>query len=295
MRGRGLKRGIVVAAACLCMSAALGGCDFSKYASDMQKKVVEDLKNEETKASGIEIGYSSSELKGKNYKDVETLLKKSGFTNITVEALGDMKVGILVKEGEVDAVSISGTTSFRKTDRAEADEAIVIRYHSYPVKETTPAVDPGTDETVNDRNTPAQTETTAPTPAGRKVIGLNEEFANKTISGKVVSADLDFKGYNEYLVEVPEGKKAILIVIQMTNISQEENYVSAGDFSCYVDNVATRIEMFESGEYNYNDNISPGRSSMIGACVVIPVNAQSIELEYTPFGEQAIDTVIKIQ
>lgn len=294
MKMNKIKNCVAILAACVCASTALAGCDFSKYASDMQKKVVEDLKNEETKASGIEIGYSSSELKGKNYKDVETLLKKSGFTNITVEALGDMKVGILVKEGEVDTVSIGGATSFRKTDRAEAGEAIVIRYHSYPVKETAGTVTPGNTEAEIDRNTPSQEETTVPTPAGRKVIGLNEDFANSTIRGKVISADLDYKGYNSLWTSVPEGKKVILIVIQMTNISDKDNYVSAGDFTCYADNIAVNCEIIESGGYDYNENISPGRAAVLGACYIVPANVQSVELEYTPIGERNIDTVIKI-
>ena len=140
------KKGAAILAACVCASAALGGCDFGKYASDMQKKVVNDLKNEETKASGIEIGYSSSELKGKNYNDVETLLTKSGFTNITLEPMGDMKVGILVKEGDVDEVSIGGNTFFWKSTRANANETVIIRYHSYPHKDAGTSPDGGEEE-----------------------------------------------------------------------------------------------------------------------------------------------------
>ena len=131
MKMNKIKKCAAILAACVCASTALAGCDFSKYVDDMQKKAVEDLRNE-TRAPGIEIGYSSYDLKGKNYKDVETLLKKSGFTNITLEPMGDMKVGILVKEGDVDEVSIGGNTSFWKSGKADANENVIIRYHSYP-------------------------------------------------------------------------------------------------------------------------------------------------------------------
>ena len=156
MKMNRIKKCAAILAACVCASAALGGCDFSKYVDDMQKKAVEDLKNE-TKAPGIEVGYASYELKGKNYKDVETLLTKSGFTNITLEPMGDMKVGIFVKEGDVDEVSIGGNTSFWKSTRANANETVIIRYHSYPQKDAGTSPDGKEEENSVDpsENTPA--------------------------------------------------------------------------------------------------------------------------------------------
>ena len=128
-----------------------------------------------------------------------------------------------------------------------------------------------------------------------KTIGINEEFGNKTITAVVTEVNLDFKDYSDYMVKVPEDSKMIQIVIKMTNISDKTNYVSVGDFHCYVDNVSVDAEMFTNSRYGYNDNIEPGRAAMLGACYIVPKNAESIELEYSPIGEKAERTIIKIK
>ncbi len=139
---------------------------------------------------------------------------------------------------------------------------------------------------------PAAEETA---PSGPKKIGLGEEFGNKTVTGIVLEADLDYKNYNEVWTDVPEGYKAVYIKISLTNISNEENYVSAGDFSCYADNIITSAELVSGGNEDYNANIAPGRSAVLGAMYVIPRDTRSIELEYDPIGESADRVIIVIQ
>lgn len=128
-----------------------------------------------------------------------------------------------------------------------------------------------------------------------KTVGINEEFGNDTIKAVVTEVNLDYKDYGEYYVKVPEGSKVIFIAIKMTNISDKRNYVSVGDFSCYVDNVAVDAEIFADSKYDYNENVDPGRAAMLGAVYIVPKNAESIELEYTPIGEKAERTIIKIK
>lgn len=123
-------------------------------------------------------------------------------------------------------------------------------------------------------------------------IGINEEFSNKTIKGMITSVNLDYKEYSNW-TEIPDGYKAIYIQIKVTNISNSDNYVSVGDFDCYIDNIATDADMLSCD--NYNENIAPSRSAILGAVYIIPSNAQSIELEYDPLGESAQRTIIKIQ
>ena len=53
--------------------------------------------------------------------------------------------------------------------------------------------------------------------------------------------------------------------------------------------------MINGGKEDYNDNIDPGRSVILGAMYVIPINTQSLELEYSPLGELADRVIIKIQ
>ncbi len=127
-----------------------------------------------------------------------------------------------------------------------------------------------------------------------KTISVGEEFGNKTITGVVEDVDFDYTDYNEAWTEIPEGKKAIYITINVKNISDDTNYVSVGDFACYVDNVTVNAEMVTGSDDNYNANIEPGREAILGAMYVIPEDAESIELEYTPIGESAERVIIKI-
>ena len=130
--------------------------------------------------------------------------------------------------------------------------------------------------------------------ASVKTVGINEEFGNKTITGKVTDVDLDYKNYNDIWTTVPEDKKCVYIKIKVTNISNDTNYVSVGDFNCYVDDIAINPELVSGGEEPYNANIDSGRSAILGALYVVPKNASSIELEYRPIGEYAERVIIKI-
>lgn len=127
-----------------------------------------------------------------------------------------------------------------------------------------------------------------------KMIGIGDEFGNSTIIGSVIDADLNYSGYNDLWTTVEDGKKAIYIKIKVTNVSEDSNYVSVGDFDCYVDDVVTTAELVSGGNEDYNANIEPGRSAILGAMYIIPQNANSIELEYHPIGESSERVIIKI-
>ena len=130
--------------------------------------------------------------------------------------------------------------------------------------------------------------------ASVKTVGINEEFGNKTITGKVTDVDYDYKNYNDVWTTVPDDKKCVYIKIKVTNISNDTNYVSVGDFNCYVDDIAVNPELVSGGEEPYNANIDSGRSAILGALYVVPKNASSIELEYNPIGEYSERVIIKI-
>ncbi len=132
--------------------------------------------------------------------------------------------------------------------------------------------------------------------ANIKRVGIGEEFGNKTVKGQVTDVDLDYDDYNSLWTTVPEDKKCIYIKIKVTNISNESNYVSVGDFDCYVDNIAVMPELVNGmGDDPYNENLDPGRSAILGALYVVPKNASSIELEYNPLGEFAERVIIEIK
>lgn len=128
-----------------------------------------------------------------------------------------------------------------------------------------------------------------------KTVGINEEFGNSTITGVVTDVDMNYTEYNDFWSEVPEGYKVIFITIKVTNKSDAENYVSVGDFECYVDDIITEPELVAGGNLDYNANIAPGRTALLGAEYIIPINTEAIELEYNPIGEKADRVIIKIK
>lgn len=83
-------------------------------------------------ASKIRVGFSSSELVGRNYQEVVSILQIVGFTNVETEVLDDLILGWLKEDGEVEKVEIEGTTTFSDDSKFETSAKIVVVYHTFP-------------------------------------------------------------------------------------------------------------------------------------------------------------------
>lgn len=117
----GIKVGIAIAVVLILV--LVGSCSIGKTAQAGQAKV----------------SSSSATLSGKHFEDVQTLLEKDGFTNITLRPEGDLIAGVLHDEGDVETVSIDGQTTFSAGAVFDAGAKVVIAYHSYPEKSTNTA------------------------------------------------------------------------------------------------------------------------------------------------------------
>ncbi len=100
---------------------------------------------------------SSSALKGEDYQDVMAKLEAAGFTSIETSTLDDLITGWLTKDGEVEGVSVDGTTDFDAGSRFPRHAGIVITYHTFPETESVEAEDsdPAEDETPEDATSEA--------------------------------------------------------------------------------------------------------------------------------------------
>lgn len=65
-----------------------------------------------------------------DYKDIQTVFKDAGFSNISTQIVYDIIFGF-TDEGEVDDISINGKTDFKKGDVFPKDAKIVITYHMF--------------------------------------------------------------------------------------------------------------------------------------------------------------------
>ena len=80
----------------------------------------------------IKVNYSSGDFEGIDYNEVVSDLQQQGFTNITTSPDKDLITGWITKDGEVEEVSIGGSTSFSSGSRFLPDAEIVITYHTFP-------------------------------------------------------------------------------------------------------------------------------------------------------------------
>ena len=80
----------------------------------------------------VKIPVESSELEGRNYEEVVKIFEEKGFTNIKTEAMHDLILGWLTKDGEVEDVSIGGNVDYSSNKWVSADTEVVIRYHTFP-------------------------------------------------------------------------------------------------------------------------------------------------------------------
>lgn len=71
--------------------------------------------------------------RGRNYKEVIEDFEDKGFTNIRTEPIRDLEIGWVVKNEEVEEISVGGDTDYDAGVWVPADTEVVIRYHTYVI------------------------------------------------------------------------------------------------------------------------------------------------------------------
>ena len=110
---------VLAAALCVCLPA----CGKGQPAQDNPVKQ-SDL---------VSMPAESDDLVGRDCREVMDLLTKAGFTNVVAEPHEDLMVGLFHNDGEVEKVTVNGTTEFTTESSYPHDQEIVITYHSYQV------------------------------------------------------------------------------------------------------------------------------------------------------------------
>lgn len=83
----------------------------------------------EKKYSFVPFSYDSYEQK--NYKDIMEELSAYGFTNIALLPKKDLIKGWIIKDGEVESITVNGKEKFKKNEKFKSDVRIVITYHTF--------------------------------------------------------------------------------------------------------------------------------------------------------------------
>ena len=91
------------------------------------------------------------------------------------------------------------------------------------------------------------------------------------------SEDYDNK---EDFIQPEAGKKFIRIYFNIKNETGEDQYIGSYGFSCYADGFKCKENIMGVDLDNSYGSISNGRSTKLCLCYEVPVNAESIEVEY---------------
>lgn len=115
----------------------------------------------------------SSAMRGQDYNSVVEKFEGKGFTNIKLEKIEDLITGWLTKDGEVEEVSVGGDFEYSADKWVKADTEVIVRYHTFPEKETEVSEDEKPEENINQE----------------EVTESNDENTEENISEEVLTID----------------------------------------------------------------------------------------------------------
>ena len=87
-----------------------------------------------------------------NYETVQGKFEDSGFTNIKLEPIEDLITGWLTDDGDVESVTIDGSTEFTSGDWYPNDVEVVIQYHTFPPEEEGDSTDDSGDANAENKD-----------------------------------------------------------------------------------------------------------------------------------------------
>jgi hypothetical protein len=124
---------------------------------------------------------SSSHLKGEDYQDVVSKLRSAGFTNVITATIDDLVTGWLTKDGEVEKVSVDGSTDFQANSKFPKGAEIVVTYHTFPKEATDSAKE--TSSTAVDNPKSATTTTSEDTTTTVSITTTSSPSTTATLGG----------------------------------------------------------------------------------------------------------------
>lgn len=139
----------------------------------------------------------------------------------------------------------------------------------------------GSDTSVDNSNASGASDKTGT--ESDNVVMVGGSFEKDGLKGTVNDADTDFTDYDDpYGFYKPgDGKKYVKADFSFENNGKSDAYVSSADFSCYADNESCDQSFIASVNEFSGDTLSTGRKISFSVVFEVPVDAESIELEYT--------------
>ena len=152
-------------------------------------------------------------------------------------------------------------------------------------------------ETVSEPKSESESKVETTSTEQNNQITVGDSFENNGLKVTLNETSVDFTDYeNEYGLNTPnDGMKYIMASFTFENNSDSDKYVSIYDFDCYADNT-TCEQKYGLDDSNFiNTNISSVRNISFKVYFMVPINAQSIELEYETSIWSNKKVIIKLQ
>lgn len=137
---------------------------------------------------------------------------------------------------------------------------------------------------------PKPTNTPVPTkkPISTTTTTVNQESRFEIPAFINYAGKYDFMIDTEYLDSLPfyeakSGYEYLFVAVRCTNNSSSGSfYISSLSFQCYADNLLCEDIVIISDEIESGADVASGRSADIGFAYLVPKDAKSIELEFSP-------------
>lgn len=234
-----------------------------------------------------------------------TLKKKTAVCGIGFSSVGIVLFVIIMvlavnsdgfKQGYEDAISAEETNKELQSEIEETVEAHEIaETEESAISTESERKEDGEIETEAETEAETETETEPIKKSDELTIGSSFESGGLKIS--IDSADLNFSDFdNSYgLYDLPSGMKYISVSFTFENTGKSDEYVSIYDFDCYADNSSCEQQFLPDDSDFINTNLSSGRNISFRTYYAVPIDSQSIELEYETSVWTGKKAIIKLQ
>ncbi len=234
-----------------------------------------------------------------------TLKKKTAVCGISFSSVGIVLFVIIMvlavnsdgfKQGYEDAISAEETNKELQSEIEETVEAHEIaETEESAISTESERKEDGEIETEAETEAETETETEPIKKSDELTIGSSFESGGLKIS--IDSADLNFSDFdNSYgLYDLPSGMKYISVSFTFENTGKSDEYVSIYDFDCYADNSSCEQQFLPDDSDFINTNLSSGRNISFRTYYAVPIDSQSIELEYETSVWTGKKAIIKLQ
>lgn len=203
---------------CFGLFLSMTGCDDSSSSSN-------DESSEES--TMVNAPYDSDDIPyDLLVDDIVSDFEEAGFTNIEKKPMGDLVVGFLSDEGEVETIKIGDSEDFTAFEDFEPNEKVTIEYHSYPEEK---AIDDAESEGIINTSNNAEFA---------EILQIQDPFDTKiqSFANTHVGQNIEYDG-------------------NVTYISKHGDYKTRYDYSVYAGNYGDPIygPMFQFENVAYQD------------------------------------------